>query len=370
MAFSILGSMGLIWFYLYASPVPDSGNVYKPNLERNAPGELAPSSQATNQANVMPNREDKLLSEEDQAAFSAAMQEQLSELAQDYRQQTQYPPGSQPILDAGQLEQLKPNRAYPVDIVFPREDHEIPHLLTLQVDRHVYFNGEAIPIVVAVTGQDPAASHSANLVVTAVSGERLFNTTMQEDRPDGSQYSTLIDTQALDTANWPNELQLHAYVQTGAQRLNGVIPIKLHSPSALMVGVEDVRIEREYLVIPAKFDHLEEGYYFLSANLYDQESGLPLVHLESEGTLNQHQRTINLKAHIAALKISAKEGPYLLADIGIVRMAKDHENIDFPGLAEPAEIAVEGFPFDHYNDIPYKDPLAEERAEFLSQLGQ
>ena len=81
--------------------------------------------------------------------------------------------------------------------------------------------------------------------------------------------------------------------------------------------VGQARVNEEYLEIPADITARKPGYHQLSANLYDERSGKPVVHLSAEHDVRSTQDTLVLKAHIRALKAAGSSGPYQLKDVSL-----------------------------------------------------
>src|SRR5690606_35662166 len=94
----------------------------------------------------------------------------------------------------------------------------------------------------------------------------------------------------------------------------------------------------------------------------------PLIHLETEGPLSEGLSSLQLKAHIQALKKSGDEGPYYLDKIRIERWSDEQLPRDVAGKVPQADYSVQGYSFNDYLDKPYLDPLAEERKRLIQGL--
>ena len=122
------------------------------------------------------------------------------------------------------------------------------------------------------------------------------------------------------------------------------------------------------MVIPVNLNVSLPGYYYVAGILYSAKSQQPLIHLETEGHLAEGIGSLNLNAHIQALKKGGDEGPYYLDKIRIERWSDDLIPRDIAGKADQNEYSVDGYSFNDYEDKPYLDPLAEERKRLLQGL--
>ena len=111
------------------------------------------------------------------------------------------------------------------------------------------------------------------------------------------------------------------------------------------------------------------GYYFISAVLKDQQSGQPLIALQTEGRMSQGNGQLIAKAHIQALREGGSEGPYILTNIKANRGAERGEQFDIPASTIKQQYTISGFPFSEYQDEEYQDPLSQERVELLKAIG-
>lgn len=299
----------------------------------------------------------------------AAVKAQLMQVADLYEEAIRYPASSQPIVNEEQLQQYLPNRSATVGFPFPVEGQDDPIELELKTSKFQYFSGEPIPVSLSINGAPGDASIEVEGVLTSLSGERLMDLRFPEKGGESDYYAEFLPEEVA-TSNWPLELQVRIYVSVDEHRLFVSAPLRYSMPSARLQDVEFSAVEKEYLSIPLVFQVQNPGYFFVTANLYSQNSGKPLVHIESEGLMAEGLDRMVMKAHAEALKASADEGPYLLKDISILRTADENDEYDQAGNSTKMAYVVEGFPFSDYDDTPYQDPLAEERLAFLRELGQ
>ncbi|QSP96365.1 hypothetical protein LPB19_08320 [Marinobacter salinisoli] len=296
-----------------------------------------------------------------------ALKAHLMQVADLYAQNMAFPPFSRPIPKGADLNEFRADRS-PSSTALPFElmnDETVR--LSIDLDKYVYFSDELIPVAVTVIS-DKGVEASAMTVRLA---DRQGNVLMSKEVTDyRGQWLTALDTRRVRNDEWPEELQVQAVVTVSGEQLFVSTPIRYQSAVARLTGVQPSRVSGEYLVIPLDFSVQRPGYYFIGVNLYSQSTGEPLVHLEAEGPLGSPSAQLSLKAHIAALKVAGDEGPYLLNDVSITRAAEIGEAFDLYGMPDRSSFAVEGFEFGAFKDVPYEDPLQQERLEFLRSLGR
>ena len=139
-----------------------------------------------------------------------------------------------------------------------------------------------------------------------------------------------------------------------------------------MAAIEDVasaEIVDEYLNIPVYVATQKPGYHRVRGNLYDRETGEPLVHLRAEGQINSNADILTLKAHISALKAAGSEGPYELRDLSLQRLPSKPDYITEFGKAGQKVYDINGFSFSEYLDKPYVNEKSQRIAKELRRLG-
>ncbi|MAM86608.1 MAG: hypothetical protein CME36_04755 [unclassified Hahellaceae] len=323
----------------------------------------------------------------DYAAMHDALAEQLAEslptLRSQYAEANKYPPGSQPIRSAAELAQYQPHQSTDVSAPFPGEVPGDEVALSLQLDRYQYFEGDRIAAaaVLNASAANSLMAAEVTFLLKDADGNTLLTQPAQPDAAAGDGMASsgrgLMASAVLlpPAATASGELFVEALARfstsagTGERSASLIAPLRYDTAVARLTAVLPSHVEGPELVVPLQFTVRQPGYYFVEANLYSRQTNTPLLHLQSEGRLELPGGMQSLRAHIAALKASGDEGPYLLKDFRIERAAEDGESADLPGSAPKQQYAVEGFSFSSYTDLPYEDPLAEERAEFLEKLG-
>lgn len=361
----LLVCLGLVWVKVDEGVT--STKSLNVGLVGTEPNDSLPSGTATPQKFKTPVSAPSPRSEIDSDITPPIDAAVLPLLMAQYETAVRYPPGSQPI-SAATVDQYRPNRTVDVSAPFPLEDVKEPVQVSLQLDKFQYFAGEPIAAVVGVGQLPKDRALDIRLRVKDLKDHVLYET---QPTSDGANvYSALL---ALDTElsnSGEVDFLLQALVKTGSDTLLVAAPFRFDAPVAELSAVAPGYIDEASLAIPLELRVSQAGYYFVSGNLYSQQSGEPLLHLETEGRLNAGEAALILRAHGSALKAGQDAGPYWLQDIAIERSAESGESHDRPGQAALSRYAIEGFPLTSYPDEDYEDPLAEERKAFLQKLGQ
>ena len=158
-------------------------------------------------------------------------------------------------------------------------------------------------------------------------------------------------------------------VKVGTEDLLTTVSFRYDQPSAQIIGTLPSRVEGPNLVIPLQVSVGQTGYYFARGVLEDARTGQPLIELQNEGPLTAGNGILNLNAHILALRVHQSEGPYTLRSVKLHRGAETGESFDVPASTLQKTFAIQGFPFSSYENEEFVDELAQERLEFLRELG-
>lgn len=296
--------------------------------------------------------------------------EQLSEQVEDallqYEELSQYPPTSQPILSEEHVHSFMNTDAPQASHPFPFSDLEQAIQLSIALNQYNYFFGDLIHAQLSVGNVPASSTLSARVVLTDLAGEVLAETSNLDISE--LQAKVTIDTKAYNTSDWPLEMNLGAHVDVNGYQMFISAPFRINTETAELDSVGFSEPVAENLIIPVNLNVKLPGYYFVAGILYSQNNNQPLIHLEAEGPLSEGLATLELKAHIQALKKSGDEGPYYLDKIRIERWSDEQIPRDIAGKVPEADYSVEGFPFNAYQDIPYIDPLAEERKRLMQGL--
>ncbi|MFC4701150.1 hypothetical protein ACFO4O_13330 [Glaciecola siphonariae] len=312
----------------------------------------------------------QLIAQVDEPAL-ATLATQISDIADAFSQQSQFPLESQPVLHPEQVVVYEPFAETWTEFSLPSQAYgEIK--LALATDEYQYFTGQDVEVLVQIAGvpSDADVDVSVEMVESDSANAAAIETIDVESNFSGQwEANETIPASTFEYGSLPEELQLNAYVTVDNEVFFSSSVFKYTQPSATVTGLDNPNPNNEYLDIPLNVDVHKSGYFYVSAVLYDQNNDTPLIQLQQEARLSSGSQEIVLKAHIQALKFKGNEGPYRLSNIRLKRGAEEGEQFDQAGNSEAKSYEVEGFGFDRYEDKTFFDPLAAERESFLRQLG-
>lgn len=279
---------------------------------------------------------------------------------------SKYPPTSQPILNEAHVNSFLNTSLPQSSLPFPFDDLAPPIQVSIELDKSNYFFGDQIKAKVNINDAPEDSNVTTHSVLMSIDGETLAESGYQETK-ENTTFIT-FDTQAYPTDNWPIEMNVGAYIDVNGRNIFITAPFKINDETASLDSIGFSEPVAENLVIPVNINVLVPGYYYVAGILYSAKSKQPLIHLETEGRLDGGIVSLNLNAHIQALKKAGDEGPYYLDKIRIERWSDNLIPRDIAGKVDQNEYTVDGYSFNDYEDKPYLDPLAEERKRLLQGL--
>ncbi len=318
-----------------------------------------------------PNRNtdaDATETSEDNPYDDAVIKSQIMQVADLYADASRYPHFSQPILNPEEFEEPEPFDETEVDTPFPQEGDEEPIRLQLATERYQYFTGDTIRARLRVLNAEPGEFISAFGNLAGDQGDAGLAIEFQASENPAELFAD-FDTKLVSAAAMSPEMLLKVQVQVNETPLFTTLGFRYQAAEARLVAVPWARPEGAFLEIALQYEVAVSGYYFSQAVLADLQTGQPLVQLQGEGRLQQGNDILTLRAHVQALKAVGSEGPYLLRTIRSYRGAEVGESFDKPAANLTQSYEIPGYSFDRYEDSQYVDPLAQERAEFLRELG-
>ncbi|AZZ93519.1 hypothetical protein EUZ85_23460 [Hahella sp. KA22] len=297
--------------------------------------------------------------------FEKEVKARLTQVADQYQDQIQYPSFSNPIRDKEALAKYLPNKSVPAGMPLDFKDPNSPRI-SLETTKSQYFIGEDIIASVSVTGLNAGSTVEADgrlvelaetLAVTegAQRSDSVFNLTFSGSDP------------ALAGAG--SDLRVIANLTINGRAYEIGTPVTYTPSVAQVTHVDAAEVRGAYLYIPVHVQVNAPGFHEISAILYSADANEPLVHLSAQEEIQVENGLVYLRAHIAALKQKGDAGPYRLRDISLTRMPAPPTYQTEYGSVAQSSFAVNGFPFSDYDDVPYVDEDAQKRLEFLRQLG-
>jgi hypothetical protein len=292
----------------------------------------------------------------------------LAQVADVYAEQIQYPSFSMPIPNREALQKYLPNRSIGAERRLNIEDEHSPGI-RLQTDKQYYFTGDKIEATVSLSGLrgHPRVEVGARLVSL---GRTLATADVNAAEQQTAVYQMSFNSLDEVAASATEEYRVVARVTIDGAAYELGTPISYVASVAKVTAVGMAQVSGEYLYIPVNVTTTKPGYHELAANLYTAKSNKPLVHLSVQQELQSSMGLMQLKAHIAALKLGDDPGPYRLQDISLKRMPSPPDFTSEYGTSSQDSYPVNGYAFDEYDDLPYVDEEARERLEFLRQAGE
>lgn len=321
-------------------------------VEPNSPSTTSDTNQS---ASDLPHVEDSAITDN----IAAQMEDALLQ----YEEISKYPPHSQPIQSEQHIHSFVNTNLPQASHPFPFDDLATPIQLSIALDQINYFFGDPIQAEITIADTPAQASLSARAVLMDLEGKVLAESGNAEIFDARANIS--FDTAAYANDNWPMEMNFGAYIDVNGYNLFISAPFRINSASAELDSVGFSEPVAENLIIPINLNVKTPGYYYVAGILYSQTTTKPLIHLEAEGPLDEGLATLKLKAHIQALKHGADEGPYYIDNIRVERWSDERIPHDVAGKVPAANYPVEGYAFNDYQDVPYLDPLAEERKRLM-----
>ena len=273
-----------------------------------------------------------------------------------------YPSYSRPIFSEGQMAQYVPNRSIasclprnldnPGDTPTKSSDNAATWV---KASRFYYFPGETITAEADVIGLDASRFSSVSARLIKDDGNDVIATATGVKIPGTAhKYSLSFDNAGEFSIDNTKRMSIIAEFTIEDQYYEIGTSIQYYETVVTRLdAIGSAQVVAEHLEIPVFVSTTELGFHSVSANLYDAESGIPLVHLYAEKDLTLESDVITLQAHIAALKIAGSEGPYVLKDFAVTRKPSAPNYVTERGSVIPSSVAIPEFPFTEYNDIPY-----------------
>ncbi len=364
----LVGSLSLgiamfvtVWINASREDLPESGLASHSDNQMSAGSHMQTASapsKAITQTTDMPSPDD--------IESSSMISVQVEDALMQFEEISQYPPSSQPILNEKHVNAFINSSVPQSSLPFPFDELETPIQVSIELDQSNYFFGDSIKAKINIVDAPEGSNISTRTVLMSIEGETLAESGYQETKENTT--FVVFDTQAYTTNNWPIEMNLGAYIDVNGRNIFISAPFKINDETASLDSIGFSEPVAENLVIPVNLNVQLPGYYYVAAVLYSSKSQSPLIHLEAEGRLAEGIASLNLNAHIQALKKGGDEGPYYLDNIRIERWSDELIPRDIAGKVDQNEYMVDGYSFNDYEDKPYLDPLAEERKRLLQGL--
>ena len=294
---------------------------------------------------------------------------QVKLIADQYADTARFPVGSQPIRNLADARQAEPYEQTEVETPFETENGEQLRI-SAAVDKFQYYSNDIINLRLIIDGLTQGTFVTANAVIAGPQGNTPLNSELQATDASQQLLVTSFDTSLAPPNSLSTEMIVKIEANIGGETFFTTVSFNYSNASAQLSGLGLVQPNGANLDIPLQYNVFISGYYFVSAILRDLETNQPLISLQTEGRMTQGNGQLIAQAHIQALKETGSEGPYLLTNIKAYRGAEQGEQFDIPASTLKQQYEISAYPFALYEDEEFSDPLAQERLEFLRQLGQ
>jgi len=294
---------------------------------------------------------------------------QVNLVVDQYEETARFPIGSQPIRNIADARQPEPFEETEVETPFETESGETI-AVAAAVDRFQYFTNDIINVRLMLSGVPDGDFVKAEAVISGLNGDTPLSTELQATDASQKLLTGAFDTSLVPSSVFSEEMIIKLSISVGGEPFFTTVSFNYTVASAKLVGLGIVKPNGANLEIPLEYSVFNSGYYFVNAILSDQETGRPLITIQTEGRMDQGNGSLLAKAHIQALKESGSEGPYILKNIKAHRGAERGEQFDTPASTIQPQFTVTGYSFSEFQDEEYQDPLAQERVDFLRSLGQ
>ncbi|MDG9671616.1 hypothetical protein ONV78_28025 [Hahella sp. CR1] len=297
--------------------------------------------------------------------FEKEVKARLTQVADQYQDQIQYPSFSNPIRDKEALAKYLPNKSVAAGMPLDFKDPNSPRI-SLETTKSQYFIGEDVVASVSVTGLNAGSTVEADGRLVEQAETLAVTKGVQRS---GSVFNLTFSGSDPALTEAGSDLRVIANLTINGRVFEIGTPVTYTPSVAQVTYVDAAEVRGAYLYIPVHVQVNAPGFHEISAILYSADANEPLVHLSAQEEIQVENGLVYLRAHIAALKQKGDAGPYRLRDISLTRMPAPPTYQTEYGSVAKASFAVNGFPFSDYDDVPYVDEDAQKRLEFLRQLG-
>jgi hypothetical protein len=298
--------------------------------------------------------------------FEKEAKARLIQISKSFSEDIKFPDNSKPIRNKQELDKYTPNKSVPAARSTNIKDPNSPRI-TVTTLKHQYFSHEIIQALASVSNikLGDSIKVSARLVAN---GQTLLQGKVSPSPTIEGGYDISFDKPSDNLAAYPS-IRVVANFSINQQPYEIGTPIQYQTAIAEIDHVAQAFVNQSYLHIPVYINTTVTGYHLISANLYNRNTQQALVHLSEQKHLSTLNDFIELKAHISALSYMGHEGPYELRDLSLTRMPSKPDYLTQYGLVAKDRFAVNGYPFSDYEQEDYQNSDAQERLDFLNQLG-
>ncbi|MCK2147802.1 hypothetical protein MYE70_01845 [Marinobacter alexandrii] len=278
----------------------------------------------------------------------------LASVADQYSQNTRYPPWSTPLTQA-QANGYRGNHFDPVTLPLGNSGQ-----FTVTLEKYRFTQGEPILIGASVTGPQVVSDNLTATLEKTPTRDSVATTTLAMSDDAGFYQGS------LDGDEEPAEYRLIVEANIDGKPVRNVSTLTIEPHLGDFEGLSDTYLTNNNLVIPVRFSAVQSGHYALSAQLYAGRR--PIALLQAEQRLTTGSDTIDLKAHGTVLAGLKLQGTLTLSHLQIRKLPEKPGSRTHYGFGPEQGFSFSPPDLDRLRDTPASDPESEQRAALLQQL--
>jgi len=211
---------------------------------------------------------------------------QVNLVADQYAETARFPIGSQPIKNIADARQPEPFEETEVETPSETESGETIQI-SAAVDKFQYFTNDIINVRLKLSRVPVGDFVKAEAVISGSNGDTPLKAELQAT--DSSQLLLIgsFDTSLVPANVFSEEMIVKLSVSVGDEPFFTTVSFNYTAASAKLVGLGLVKPNGANLEIPLEYSVFIDGYYFVNAILSDQQTGQPLITIQTEGRMPQ-----------------------------------------------------------------------------------
>jgi hypothetical protein len=305
----------------------------------------------------------------EEAQMLEGMRETISQVAEDFEYNMQFPPYSKPLSN-GDWALLNPRAFSPTPFSL---DSAGSITAQIETDRYLVDLNDDVSIRLVFQSNDPNGL-SLSYAQLSIQGEEesVEAIKMQpiSERSGKQVYEAILSPSALSLVG-PGETVLVADLTlSDGSPHNAGGKIELFESVAEITGVGIAYIDGAELIIPVQTKLDKGGIYRLNANLFDQSGEMPLLALSAKARLESGEQEVLFKAHRAALEASGDDGPYVLENMVIKQSPAAPGDETRYGISTIENATIPEFAFSAYSPEDYVNAQQQQRLALLRGLAK
>lgn len=289
----------------------------------------------------------------------------FEQVASDFAAQASFPPFSQPIRSANELNRYLSNTAHYTEIPYDLEDGG-EYRARIALNKYRYFTHESLQVEVNMNVVGRAQVSQSVLEIITLDRRVLYSQELKVSQLVKGPVKITVNLKDHWQNDWPNELQWRLRSTVGDQRLSVLAPFQVMQAIATVTGIESAMADGAFFRLPLTIEADLEGYYFVQGIVY-HESGLPVLYLATEGPITVNSEPLALQIYGPSLLDAGTIDNLYLANVELSRLADDVTG-DLYGQAAQDRFSIPTLDFTELTDELWQDPLFAERLEFLTNL--